>query len=360
MTKQYALATLFAVTPLVCLSADPGTSREDDDAPSYSRKVGPLTLSAGVVDTKIRVGVDGKYDKTFHKFQASCSDGVPTSDKMAHCRFGTLGGTVKLDSAWKSGSDARNYLDLNLSGSVLQELSGFQLPKPPPPGVDCSISQGGVLTPSPIDPRCNTSERSWAFGGILYPELGYRYGNIDQGGKSYDANQVYYGGGLKFYTAEPDTPRVEDRTFFVESPYVSFAYNKVDNNGGTDAPAPEGIDNEYLVTEGFLNVYLQAPHVLEKAILDRVRGPGSGCRPAPGHLFSVSAKLTGSHPTSGGGWEVAREYKLVMQTGTSLTPMLSYKTGEDRGFTYDKQVLLGFAMSFFKDPPAPKDCNSDS
>lgn len=294
---------------------------------------GPFKLSVGQVDSNIGVGLNGSYDDVLTFFESLSTDPAKKNYPFTDVTTGAML-SLSVDGAWRSGSENHSYGTLIFQPQFFQMFVGKKAPKNPGPFIppDSCQKESMENPKSECLPSADYLEgRAPIFGYSLYPDLQYRVGNIEQGGKTYNANQTIYGGGVRlFYPATIGQ-------FWAASPYVSASYVGINSSEDNDLPVPDDVHDKYLTVDGQVAVYVPFTEKLS-------------C-----HAWTAQAKLTGSHPTSGGGgWEVARSYELLMQVGTSLKPALTYKTGTDKGLDYDRQLLLGVVWSFL-DPSRDSD-----
>jgi len=161
-----------------------------------------------------------------------------------------------------------------------------------------------------------------------YPDLEYRYGHFNISGANYSANQLIIGGGIRaLYPAKIGG-------WFGAWPYVSAGYYTVKSYGVSNVPLPPNVQDHYLVVNERAELFVP------------------GIEKLTGSSVLVLFDLTESLPTSGNaasGWRVARLVQLIVDTKSAggLKPAVTYRSGEDKGLTYDKQVIFGLLWDFW-------------
>jgi len=165
-----------------------------------------------------------------------------------------------------------------------------------------------------------------------YPDLEYRYGHFTVSGTDYTANQLIYGGGVRLLY-----PSIIN-SVFANWPYISAAYTSATNYGASNLPVSTATPNHFLVLNE--RVELNLPGVRERLKVGVL----------------ILADVTESHPISsslGPSWQTAKLFQLIIDTGstTGLKPALTYRSGTDRGMTYDRQIIFGVLWDIWSGTP---------
>jgi hypothetical protein len=155
-----------------------------------------------------------------------------------------------------------------------------------------------------------------------YPDFQYRYGTFNVSGTNYTANQVVYGGGIRALVP------TQINGVFANWPYLSVAYTNAKNYGASNLPIANASQNRYLEINGRVELNID------------------WLRKSHGIGILALFDMTESHPTGSGGgstWQNAKLFQLIIDTGskTGLKPAFTYRTGTDKGLTYDRQVIFG-------------------
>jgi len=169
----------------------------------------------------------------------------------------------------------------------------------------------------------------------LYPDIEYRYGTFNQAGSTYTANQLLVGTGAKvLYPA-----RIGG--FLANWPYLSLGYDVAKNYGNSDLPTPSSFQDHYIVANGRIEFFIP------------------GFKALTGVTGIALIDLTDSKQTGGvgrsSGWQVARMFQLIIDTtgAGGLKPALTYRSGVNRGMTYDRQVIFGVLWNILGGPNGP-------
>ena len=320
------------VHPGLAIAADSASSGGDDTGGPEGIPLGPLKLAGAVTDNRLSATLTGGYSKSLFDLTGGepCGPEPVDLNKGAHCNFRQVNLTASTDGLWETGANPTNHLILVVQ--PLFEWSKYDIaPIPQQPKLPAKCSD---LKTSLSDPDCNPqtgkpshdtnlspADSWWMLSG--YPDLQYRVGTLKQDGKNVRADQVVYGGGFRYLFP------ANTQNFWATWPYLGLSWDEVHNFGATNAPEPSGIRAHYLTVNGQVEF--------------RIPGTDNLLNSSGGKWIFLS-NLSTSHPTSGsGGWEFSKTFQLIVDLGGKLTPVVSYQSGSDKGFSFDSKWLVGVA-----------------
>ena len=154
----------------------------------------------------------------------------------------------------------------------------------------------------------------------LYPDIRYRYGHFEVDGTLYNANQSILGVGARLFTP------VRLGGLFLEWPYISVGYQSVQDTSESSIPVPQDIKADYVTVDAAVNIHLPYP-----------RGSLSQ---SPLQLL-ISLKASIPTESEGSGKQLLSHIQLAYDTGSEIKPAITYRSGDDQGLKYDKQVIMG-------------------
>jgi hypothetical protein len=259
--------------------------------------------------------------------------------------FGVITATV--DSAWTSAagsqSSNKNNATVVLNPTIYYELTAKNLGVLDSPEVklhrDACTAAVTAAKSSDETQKILTTNLDCLYAAppayrhhllfAVYPDVEYRYGTFDQSGATYTANQLVAGGGFELlYPA-----RIGGA--FAAWPYISAKYDVVKNYGASDLPIASTIHNHYADLDERAEFYVP------------------GFRSLTGVDALVLIDIGESRPLGGGtgpqSWQFSRTAQLIVGDRKSggLKPAITYRSGQDRGMTYDRQVILGVVYDVF-------------
>lgn len=293
-------------------------------------KKGPFEISVGLVDEAVRVGVSSKESWEFGKRPKTDECTPPAPGAVAECRAALGAVEVSLDGSWKNEDGALNYGTLGFRPQWLYERYSVRPTVVSQVPAKCADLATALSDPECIVPR---STKSSSLSFAVFPDVTYRYGDYEVAGTRFEANQMIYSGGFTTYfpatiggSATGGSPIWHS---FATAPYLELSYAKVDDiDSDNPPPPPDGVKDEYLVAEGDVALYVPWSELYN------------------GQPWIAHANVVGSREADGGDWEYARSYELLIQLEDELQVAASYKSGSDKGFDYDRQVLLGIVYTF--------------
>jgi hypothetical protein len=192
------------------------------------------------------------------------------------------------------------------------------------PAMFCASDSGSAATGTFCLDKLPKAELGIGFGG----DFRYRYGTFKQGDSLAKANQVIAGGSA--YVV-PDTLRGYDWILIV--PHLAVSYYKPVSTSSSTVSVPDDIKADYLETE-FHTMLGTSP---KRELTSKIQ------------QVTLELKYDGSQPMSGDNraWQNLWTVQVcVAMTNSTLKPAVTYKSGKQGGFDYDKQVLIGVAMDF--------------
>jgi hypothetical protein len=344
--ERYATAgsaLLLAVLPMAALGA------EDSDGSAsplgtHEYDLGPFRLIFGPQSDGY-VGATLKGDKAFlfSKFSGMPPpEKAPTANSTAWFSYGNI--DLALDSAWSSAPAAANNATISLKPTVTfgavrvspkaprqltqdQQAVCDQLNDDMTKAFDAHDTDGQhKAIHAAVKAGCKYLEDPYhdivAFS--VYPTFEYRFGHITQNGQQYQASQALIGGGARVFFPW------QLNGWWASWPFVSATYYHAKDNSGSTIPVPAGIRSDYFAAQGKVDVLL--PVTLG------------------GHskALQLSIDLTASKATTGADetWQYMQNIQLLVNLGGTWKPAITYRQGQDRGLTYDKQVIFGLAAEF--------------
>ncbi|HTB90755.1 MAG TPA: hypothetical protein VK743_22495 [Steroidobacteraceae bacterium] len=345
MGMRHELKGLFCGFALLgsfaCAADTAAPSQGNDAAPSTGEITlpwGPLKFTAGpqsdgALGAALKGSATNQVGKNLYETPA-CGD---VAVKEAFCNQLVAAFNFNVDAAWQtningsnSGGNNKNNATLTFDPVFDWMLWSKNLARSDAKdAADKECAEARKANPAdPFPDACKkvlTLPVPWIHYLVVsaYPDLEYRYGTFNQSGTNYTANQFVYGGGFRLLV-----PTIINGVF-ANWPYLGVTYTNATNYGASNLPIAAGSQNRYLNVNGRveLNInWLRASHGIGLLVL---------------------ADVTASHPTGASmgsaSWQSAKLFQLIVDTGskTGLKPALTYRTGTDKGMTYDRQVIFG-------------------
>ena len=154
----------------------------------------------------------------------------------------------------------------------------------------------------------------------------YRFGELEIAGERFNANQLITGLAARLFV-----PGTSDSAWFREWPRISAGYYTVSESEDSTIPLPEGIEEDHIKVAG--KIAMNVPFF------------GTSLAKSP---LRLDIEATASRATSGDDddWHVLRQFQLYYDTGDTILPAITYRSGTDLGIVYDKQVILGLLWMF--------------
>jgi hypothetical protein len=311
-------------------SPKPGT--EQDSNQLLQEQFGPFKLSVGENDAGgIGANLNGSGRWDFgRKYNGLEKEDTPNKPWIYW--FPSL--VYSATGTWSSKADSTNNASLSVR-----------------PGIDWVFNYGRFHDYSfdtdtykqPIVPTPDGTHRQDATGKIIppieYPDpkLGFgfagdaelRYGNAKQGSSMAAVREFLVGGTLY---AVALTPRPGSEGFFqvIASPHLSLGYYHPSSPTSTnDIPLPDTVKANYI-----------------QSSVETVLGFGAGRNPK----VELDVKYDGSKPTSGmdRAWQNLWTVKVWIPglKFNNVSPSVTYQSGANGGFSYDRQVLIGVLVEF--------------
>jgi hypothetical protein len=341
--RASVMALCIAAVATQTASGDvPGAQTSD----SVTIPLGPLKFTAGPQsDGTLGATLKGGATGTLYRLWAGppgCDN--DTKDVVPFCNQGDLALTFDVDAAWStniSGSTStassnKNNATLTFDPSLYWILGQKDLTPRAQHIHNCAVAEKAAGGKVPNDPDCKWILDHLEYSHYLvvasYPDLEYRYGHFTVSGTDYTANQLIYGGGVRLLY-----PSIIN-SVFANWPYISAAYTSATNYGASNLPVSTATPNHFLVLNE--RVELNLPGVRERLKVGVL----------------ILADVTESHPISsslGPSWQTAKLFQLIIDTGstTGLKPALTYRSGTDRGMTYDRQIIFGVLWDIWSGTP---------
>lgn len=306
----------------------------------WSKSLGPMRIAAGPTDEG-EAGVSLVGADSLVMLRPSCK-GVGQLDGLHWRPVGRL--DYSIDAGWTSASNSRNSSSFSLRPTLsLQKMRfvgvkspGYVLPASPEGSL--TIEDAAELLEEPPSGRFIAPRPITAIS--FFADLRYRFGEFDDGNNGVTrANQFIYGGGIEAswlganWLGEAREGRNEAGPFygfFREPPRLSLGYYRAEEADGNETPVPEELSADYVTLMASFEVALPWPgdHLYESPVLLRYQ-------------------YKGSEPTTGGaGFESYHNASLVYVLGAKASPALTFRSGQEQGLEYDRQVILGILWSF--------------
>jgi len=303
---------------------------------TLTKAFGPFKFTAGPTDNgSFGATLDGEGRKTVCSacFSSASSPPPENVNRFWYPAFWYLG--YATTGTWSNDSNSPNNASISLK-----------------PGVDGALFHGifSAVDPNAPAPKCDQNGHcdqplaklpALLVGMGAYADVEYRVGTFPSGSTTARVRQSLGGGGVYFVIPPPSQwgwvivwPRIS-ATY-----YAPFSTNQV---GDESALLPPDVKLNYVQTEFHTTLGL---------------GPkGWKTQDAEMFPFKLDVMYSGSKATSGSTTAWQNLWKIQLSTGLigskRVTPVLSYQSGIDRGFTYDRQWLLGALVEFF-DPASNK------
>lgn len=268
-------------------------------------------------------------------------------------RYGAI--EFNLDAGWSSAADALNQTTLAVRPSVtFVWLDGAKAPVPLTAELERTcrdLAEQGqrALQRSIEDPNAKAEadaeivrlqaarkqlgcagrvgeppSSQWAVS--FYPDVQYRFGELELNGERFEANQLITGLAARLFV-----PGTSGSEWFREWPRLSVGYYAVSESEDSTIPVPEGIEEDHIKAVG--KIAMNVPFV------------GASLANSP---LRLDIEASASRATSGDDddWQVLRQFQLYYDTGDTILPAITYRSGSDLGIVYDKQVILGLLWMF--------------
>jgi hypothetical protein len=295
------------------------TAGETADASSaldqdwFKKSMGPFTFAAGPATSGgFGITLDGNQSKALPLYWSNMPGHAPAESGWYYFAHPSV--TYSADGILVSKKDSPSNISLDLD-----------------PGIDLGVYTGPLhWASSPVTTtqdgtivgfRDVLPESRMGFG--VRGDLRYRYGTFKEDNALQDANQAIAGGSLYW------VPWVIRRTPFLVDPQITASYYKPFSTHSSTVSVPSDIKANYFQGE------------FHTQVGTAVLGP----------LIALDIKYDASKPTTGTSleWQNLWQLQLSMAIGTSsIKPAVTYKSGAQGGFQYDKQVLIGFLTEFLK------------
>jgi hypothetical protein len=324
----------------------------DPSALSQDLELGPLRLTFGPQESgdfgAVVTGNATRPVSSLNYVPPAAQQNAPFT-----ARYGAI--EFNVDAGWSSAADALNQTTLAVRPSVtFVWLDGAKARVPLTPELeqtcrDLSQQAERALERSLADPNARAEadaeiarvqaarkelgcegrvgeppSSQWAVS--FYPDVQYRFGELDINGERFKANQLITGLAARLFV-----PGTSDSAWFREWPRLSLGYYTVSESEDSTIPLPEGFEEDHI--KAAAKIAMNVPFF------------GTPLAKSPLHLDIEAA---GSRATSGDDddWHVLRQFQLYYDTGDTILPALTYRSGTDLGIVYDKQVILGLLWMF--------------
>lgn len=314
---------------------------EEGRAKGLSYSIGPLTLAAGPTDdgdfgTSIKGG-----DTILEGLLVNCAG----SSNFSGTKFRPIGRLkYEVDAGWTTAKDSMNSSSVSLrpmlSIHVVDYTQARRATAASPASPLGSLTEEEAATEliensdtgTFIAPRTNAVVS-------LFADVRHRFGEVDDGaGGIVRANQFIYGGGLELsWWAASRIGAARDADgpgplygFFRDPPRLTAGYYSADDVNGNEAPVPKELEADYVTTTAAL--HLAMPWFT---------------KPIYKSPLLLNYDYKGSKATSGpdDGYASYHNVQLVYAIDAKAKPVLSYRSGEEQGLEYDRQVILGILWS---------------
>lgn len=241
----------------------------------------------------------------------------------------------EIDATWSSGSEALNQSTLSLKPQItflqLNPAESKSVALPPAKQAVCDdlATKADNDSIARFNRECGRiTVPSTRFAVALIGEAQYRYGQYDIGGVRHDANQLLFGGGVRVFL-----PGATRSPLFREWPRLTVSYYSVADSARSTLPDPEAFELDTIAADAKVRM--------------RIPMPGTPWGSSPVRL---DLDLRASRPTEGPNqdWEFFREYQLAIEVGREWKPALTYRSGEDKGLQYDRQIIFGVLLELLK------------
>lgn len=350
--RAYVVAVCLAGGALPALADTPAAPAAGGDNASGQQTVqlGSLKFtfgpqSSGDFGAALKGGVTNQL-KQLH--DSGCFAKGPAQDRSCSDWFAVL--ETDADGAWSSAAKGtqnqnKNNITLSAKPSIYYEYSREYDPVNKPEyerrRTACQQAINAARQAGQDVPQVEQHNADCLYAAIIkpeytryfvagiYPDLEYRYGYFQQSGTTYSANQLVTGAGVQlFYPA-----RIGG--FFANWPYLSASYTGVKNHGASDLPVASGIKNHFLELNQRLEFYIP------------------GFKNFTGVEGLILIDVTESRPMGGGNgssaWQTARMLQLIVGSvgSTGLKPALTLRSGQNKGLTYDRQIIFGVLWDIF-------------
>jgi hypothetical protein len=259
-------------------------------------------------------------------------------------RYGSL--DYDVDGGWSSQADAANNISLSAKARVtFVRVVAFagEIPKRQESAIDQVICQEIDAALAAAIKAKDSAARDHAihrgvvecdppvipikeqFAVSLYPDLRYRYGRVKVAGTTYDANQLIAGAGARVFLPW----RIG--ALLREWPYASVGYYTVRSSSSSNVPLPDDVDADNIAVDAALDINVPYPN-----------------RTLSTSPLQLLVKLQGSRATTGTDkeWQTLRHLQLSFDTGHGIAgqdikPAITYRSGDNQGLSYDRQVIVG-------------------
>jgi hypothetical protein len=304
------------------------------DNQTLTEQFGPFTFSAGQSSNGgLAANLDGQGRKSWQTLGSKGHEQEDITKNWLYA-FSYLGYAV--NGTWGTAQDAANNASVSLKPGVdgMASYGSFHDPsKTAPKPFNCDFAKpvpcldaNGKLIPAATYPNAYLG-----FG--TYGDAELRYGSVNQNGKRVNVREFMVGGGVYFALPHRwDTGFVRS----LASPRLSATYyHPTNTTDSSNIPLPDGVKANYLQSE-----------------LRTVLGFGT----SGNNYVKLDVKYDGSKANTGTErrWQSLWTAKLWVPklSFNGVNPSITYQSGANGGFTYDRQVLLGVLVEFL-DPKSP-------
>ena len=342
MLRTLALALAIGLMPLLAradqspqnssTASNAGTLASDQssntstglDQAYFTKKMGPLTVSAGPATAGgFGVSLTGDQAKPITSLHST----LPTTDQANSAWYysyqTSLGYSV--DGLITTKTNAPNNASISFSPGI--DFGGYH-------GI-VKFSTDSTVSTSPSGDIYHPSTLPQSeFGFGIKGDLRYRYGTFNQGTTLVNANQAIIGGSLYV------VPSIfRNQSWLTVVPQITASFYKPVSTSDSSINGPADIKANYLQTEFHSELGTDLFGKLNK-VKDM-------------YPISLDVKYDGSKPLTGSdrAWQSSWKLQLsIALSGTSLKPAVTYQTGTQGGFQYNKQVLFGFVAEILSPP----------
>lgn len=292
-----------------------------------TEQFGPFKFSVGQDSNAGGIGanLDGEGVKNWHDLGFGTT--VQDVERLWFPSFASLG--YAATGNWGSAQAATNNASLSLKPGIDGALAfgtfhdNFDNPNVIPPvncASVCTDTTGKVVPPDSVP--------KFYLGAGAAGDLELRYGTFKQNGSTVAARELLVG--AQIYTSVLQHNWDFGVVRVLAAPRINGTYyHAITATGTRDIAVPSGVKIDYIQTE-----------------LETVIGFGSSAASA----VKLDLKYDGSKPTTGDirVWENLWTVKVWIPSlqFNGINPTVTYQTGKNGGFTYDKQVLIGVLMEF--------------
>lgn len=324
--------TLTIVAPPVCAAtpapAAPAKSQSDSANQMLTEQFGPFKLSFGQDSGSGGFGanLDGQGRKALESL--GLGPETPGVKRAWFPSFSYLG--YAATGSWGSTQGATNNASLSLKpgidgafayGEFYDPFNDPSVAKPVTCAGNGCTDANGKRVPLATVP-------TFYFGAGASGDLELRYGTFKHNGSNVSARELLVGADLYAVALRRDWSFGFGRVLAAPRLAVSY-YHPTTVAGTEDVALPTGVKADYIQSE-----------------FETVIGFGGSST----STVKLDLKYDGSQPTTGvqKTWQNLWSAKLWIPglKFNGVNPTLTYQSGKNGGFTYDRQVLLGVLVEF--------------